>query len=119
MIDFINKNKITILLVIGIIVIACIMGDGNYTYNLHTSEVQKLKDSISSINDSLAIRRSQLKESEMLSEQIDKNIKTYYYEYQRERARTKQLQQHINTISSLKFNRKYLDSLKSSIEYPR
>ena len=101
----------------GVILLALLLSGGRYRYNYHKTEITRLNDSIGAYKSDIKALSKQYVEIQQETQQQKENIKTYYYEYQQERQRTKELQKRLNDISSLIFNRDYLDSLARTVEY--
>lgn len=102
---------------VGVILLALLLSGGRYGYSYHKQEITRLNDSISSYKENKEALLKEYQTIQTQTQQQKENIKSYYYEYQQERQKTKELQKRLNDISSLIFNREYLDSLARSIEY--
>lgn len=112
-----EKYKHILPYIVGVILLALLLSGGRYGYSYHKQEVTRLNDTIASYKENIETLLKEYQEVQTQTQQQKENIKTYYYEYQQERQRTKELQKRLNDISSLIFNREYLDSLARTIEY--
>lgn len=101
----------------SVIILFLLLSGGRYGYNLHKQEITRLNDSILSYKENKEVLLKEYQIVQKQTQQKKDNIKSYYYEYQQERQKTKELQKRLNDISSLVFNREFLDSLARTIEY--
>lgn len=114
---FWQKYKWLIVVVVVLLVVGG--GGGRYAYDYHNSAIEKLSKAIEKKDDSIQVLSIQLIESEQKTSGINQNIKTYYDEYIQQRQKTRHLQSQLKDIADRVYNRKYLDSLASSVTYPR
>ena len=117
MIQFYHKHKKTILLIIGVILLALILSGGNYAYILHESEIEQLesdKITLSRKLDSIKLLQ-EINESKI--PEIRNNQKNYYYEYKQAQQRAINAEESLKSIIYRRYSIAYLDSLAKHIEY--
>ena len=114
---FIENNKKTILIVIGIIVVLIIALSGNELYTYIKKEQTNLKNDITDLENA----NKSLKDSVVYYKDkitiLDVKEDNYYNDYVREYNKRLRAEKKLLDIRHLVYDRKYLDSLKNNIEY--
>lgn len=111
-------RKLT-LIVIGIIIVAIILGGSKYGYDFHNSEIEKLESEISISKQKQDSLNEVLEYSYQNNNDLSYKEDVFKQRYYAERKKRIQAEKERDNISSLIFSYKYLDSIITIVEYPK